>query len=1372
MSRLIYPCLIALICLITGIQSSLHAEDAWKKQFNAVEFDRANLVNPSNVEKVKAAGNLAGKIQPKDWFAIAGNFEYDFSAPADGWYEMLVQPASSAGSHEFSIDGKDSAIVTWGGDKIGNYWLAAGKHTMRVQRYIWTGFSPITGFTIQKSGTELCRNIRIKQSSDRNVLRKGETFELELASTAAGTITACVTDTDSKTAVGRYPLKLSASEKPATSKMSIPCQKEGVFTITFEIDGKAMDRDLPPVRFTVIDTAPEQRTGGEIKKSLVQEIDCVTTSPDYSGAGGSQIVKKPFGSYRESGAVGWIQNQNATDCSWFAYKMTVPEAQQPYILEVDYPDDAFRTFCVAIKESAVASYPIVGGVDCGGEFSLSNSMLTHSIVFWPLTADLRILLITPQTGRRAAANRIRLFKVEGGFPLPSLPSAGARQFANWYEEGTNFLGFYGIQSANVKGIMLGADRWARSIAWMGGDTLVPTVSVYQMNLFPSRFNISFTDPSATDTVRIILMKCEKYGMKFIGEFHPEARELAWGSPAYGGIECTYLISKDGKTGGNGPKFNPIHPKNSEWYLGMIGEFVDRYKDSPSLQGVSLRMMTWVNPALNNFHSLDWGYDDYTIGLFEKEAGVKIPLKAAGHERFKARYDWLIANAREKWITWRCAKIADLYRRISERVQKARPDLLVYSDIFGGFPDDLREAGVDTRLLSTIGGVRLVNSLHGYGRRQHSEMETQEARDALMSPSSLNAVSNPADLNGYLFGAGYFEAIETVVPPDAIGLPANSKRTWMSGVVNPAGRHALERWAIAVAEGDAIYLSDGGNAYTLGQPILQEFLQEYRRLPCVKFTPIKEASDPVAVRQSRRSGQRPVTSGQKNPNTNNQSPITDNFLFYAVSRVGYPVQLDIQFAQPGFFQKLFGKKITVKRLSTGETVPLKDGLLNMELKPYQLLAFSTDPDAEILKVKTNPPVAELAKISRQVEWLEKLSKDIAAGRIKAKIEPADRKTLDAMAVEARASLAAGHLWQVSGIMQNHKLLKIYQLTDRFPPSSHFRVNLAAQKMSHGLLRFLNNKFPQKDLSNPGDLLPLISPDKGSPELALCKESGCDFPLVTWAGNMARLRLPFTVREPLRFRIWLRMAVFSGSAELFIVDAKGKEIALKPLVSETGLQTAESTEPITLLPGDTQLTFRNKGTAPVYLEQVFLEPVPTRISTLQFVGYFPNPDNKNWTVPLPPEGENGRSATAVFDGTDGKSAGKVSWKPMPKELINAQAHVAVCPPGPLGPEVIAYCRTTIKSPDARDASLLYLGADNFRIFLNGELVLDTIKDKIDVWWPSGFKILPVKLKKGSNELLVKMANKNGSSAAYKIIYFEGMITDPGDLAFLIEDNVKQQ
>jgi len=101
---------------------------------------------------------------------------------------------------------------------------------------------------------------------------------------------------------------------------------------------------------------------------------------------------------------------------------------------VDYPDDALRTFCVSIRERAVASYPVVSGVDCGGEFSMSRGLLTHSILFWPQGTDLRIVCITPQTGRRAAAARMRLYKVEGELPLPTLSVANPRAFANWYEK--------------------------------------------------------------------------------------------------------------------------------------------------------------------------------------------------------------------------------------------------------------------------------------------------------------------------------------------------------------------------------------------------------------------------------------------------------------------------------------------------------------------------------------------------------------------------------------------------------------------------------------------------------------------------------------------------------------------------------------------------------------------------------------------------------------------------------------------------------------------------------------------------------------------------------------------------------------------------
>jgi hypothetical protein len=76
---------------------------------------------------------------------------------------------------------------------------------------------------------------------------------------------------------------------------------------------------------------------------------------------------------------------------------------------------------------------------------------------------------------------------------------------------------------------------------------------------------------------------------------------------------------------------------------------------------------------------------------------------------------------------------------------------------------------------------------------------------------MNPVRDPRGASAFLFGSAYFEATEVVIPPELLGFPAGTTRTWMSGVVNPAGRNYLERWALAVAEGDASFMSDGGNS---------------------------------------------------------------------------------------------------------------------------------------------------------------------------------------------------------------------------------------------------------------------------------------------------------------------------------------------------------------------------------------------------------------------------------------------------------------------------------------------------------------------------------------------------------------------------------
>ncbi|MCY3020977.1 MAG: hypothetical protein NTW87_18325 [Planctomycetota bacterium] len=994
----------------------------WELTRPAAQFDRCEFTDPQDAERVRKSGNLAGVTKPNEWFHIAGWAEYDIAVPQAGWYELLV-PADLWGM-EYVIDGKLS--VTGGGGKIGNFWLEAGKHVIRLQRYHWTGFGKIEKLVVRASGPAVGKTVRMYVAEDRTIVRAGE--ELKLCLQAGGRaepakVVVRLQDTATKDVITSRDVELPAGVKPVDLAVPLACPREGVFEITLAEGDKPLDaKDLAPLTVIVADAKPLPRGGTSPRLqpgALLPEVDCVATEPQYAGAGGATLVDGPAGKYRESGDAGFLAAQHHNrEPGWFAYKLAVPEAQKPYVLETDCPDDAFRTFCIAIREASPEAYPVAGGLDTGACFALSRKMQTHAILFWPRTTDLRVVFVTAHDGRRGAAvAKIRLYRVEGELPLLDVPVSGGRSFGNWYEEGSNFLAVYGAPDRGPRGSLIGADRWARAIAHVGGDTLAPTVAVYQMSLYPSRYNTDFADPGTLDIVRILLLKCEKYGLGLIGEFHPECRELDRLANPTGAVKPkpNALISKDGGGGkdfNDVPRFHPLHPVDQEWYLGMIGEFADRYKDSPAFRGVCLRLMSWVNPGLNNFHSLDWGYDDLTVGLFEKETGLSTGAKADDPKRFRARYDWLMAHARDRWIAWRCEKIAQLHTRIRDRVRRARPDLKVYVSNF----DMLQDAGIDPQLLGAIEGVVLINSRHSYGRRAFTyegPMADPKMRDLLLEPAALLSMRGPSGEAAFLFGAGYFEAVEKVVTPESLGFPQGTKRTWMSGVVNPAGRQFLERYALALAEADATYLADGGNAYTLGQPLLREFLAEYRKLPPVAFRPRPDARDPVAVWELSRK---------------------EDLLFYAVNRERYPVQVTLALKT----------NAPVRRLATGEELGLKDGQLAFELQPYQLLAFQAPAGAKITKVSVAIPEEDRRHVASLVNALEDLNIDVEAGKTAL---GAEGKTLLGRTLEeARQCLKEGRFWRARTMMEHHRLAEqVYNKTLVFPPTLEYLAEPANLKL---------------------------------------------------------------------------------------------------------------------------------------------------------------------------------------------------------------------------------------------------------------------------------------------------------------------------------------
>jgi hypothetical protein len=1013
LSRILLPALLWL---------ALPCSAQWSLTRPAASFDRAHTTHPEQRQKVLRAGSLAGDRSGP----VTGWFEYDFTVPETGWYTLAVE--GNAGEAEFLLDAGGSpprvpVAITGGNgaragrEKIGNLFLAAGRHSLRLERYFWTGFADIRAIVLQPSDERLANTVAARLARGGTIHRAGECLDLEISTGARKTARKLNVWVYAPGAAPRQTLEfmIPAATGLQTLHVRLPCDEEGGFAIGFGEAGAYIDTaELRHIGYEVIDTRTPAPANAPAR-TLVEEIDLAAKAPDSSGGEASRVINAAIGRYRESGAAGWLPWQTLpaalkalrSSPSWFAYTLHHVTPQQPHVVEIDYPDDARRSFTIALRESAPLDYPVAGGVDSGGEFSLSGAMLTHSLLYWPRAAGTRVVFMNANDGPRAAAARIRVYRLASD-PAPAVAAAtGGRLFANWYEEGSNFLSMYGAPDVSPRGYQLAAERWARAVAGIGGNLLMPTVSVYSFNLYPSRYNRAFSVRQDYDMMRRLSLAAEKYRLKLLPELHPRADELAWAYATAPDPKPNLLVSKDGRSKpGLPPLYNPIFPANQDWYVGMIGELADSYAAFPALVGVSLRLMQWSNPALNNFQSLDWGYDDHTVGRFAKERGIAVPMGGEGDPgRFAARYRWLMANARTAWIDWRCEKIAELYARVAARLRQARPDLRLYSTVFDAYPSEygtgwLREAGIDPARLARIPGVVLINSLHAYGRR-YEERATQGTRDNLLEPEMLNALRPAGKPGAVLPYARYMEAIESVVPPAELGFAAGTRVTWTSGVSNPAGRHMLERYALALAETDAHFLGDGGNAYTLGQPVLAEFLREYRALPAVNFTPRADARDPVAVWES--------VQGE------------DRF-FYAVNRERYPVTLEIRLSGHGRFDPMTG----------GEALADNGGVARIALRAYELRGFRGPASLQLAQATAISPPAEVERVTAQVEWLVRLADEIAGWRGLVQLDAAQRDAVREAAAAATADLRAGRFWRARTRIENHALIDIYAKLGRSPP----------------------------------------------------------------------------------------------------------------------------------------------------------------------------------------------------------------------------------------------------------------------------------------------------------------------------------------------------
>jgi hypothetical protein len=716
---------------------------------------------------------------------------------------------------------------------------------------------------------------------------------------------------------------------------------------------KAEGREL--FRMPVYVMAPHPRQApGELKLERVAGVDLAQElGPEQlCEDGSSKVVDSPLGRYREGGAEKGAR---------FVARLTL---RRPglHLLRVRYPDDKARTCeVVACSPRGDSNSNVQTGYLTGIAYPITNRMQTLDCVLWARDINQAVIFTTWEAGKPAAATSIEAFEVTGGLPSsPAAASPGARQIGLYWEDAQTLPWCVGAEGIGYEAFDRAACNLCDLMDYTGENVIFHPAVWYDGPIYDSLVEEHGAIPGnrwheVAGWMDILLKRFEERGFKLYSTFNihqlpslaasgnADAEKVKAGEPTIN------AVTKDGRVmrrtnHGQPPAYNAIHPKVKGLILALVQEMADRYAASPAFGGIAFHL-TRCQPT--QFGGLDSGYDDWTISKFEKDTGNKIPVDAKDPERFGKRYDWLLANAREPWIQWRCAQLADYYGQAARILTEKRADLKLVAVLLNPHPasepesppppmrkrweqgtrlvEFSREAGLDPALIGRLPGVVMMNKLGPADyrwcvatadRRPNAEQAMLPVRKMDFTDDQLRDYRTSKEFGVWLYNR-YFE---TARPRNFLRCDWYRDPGWIASAVVPSGDYFMEDYAQALAALDTTLLVNGG--FTLGtaghEAQVERFARVFRLLPVGAWKEVPGLGDHLMGRTLQVGGKRYI---------------------YVVNRSAAELLVTIPAASAGGTMRPIGGSPYLSAAESGRTV---------KLGPYELAAWAAEAAGEHVK----------------------------------------------------------------------------------------------------------------------------------------------------------------------------------------------------------------------------------------------------------------------------------------------------------------------------------------------------------------------------------------------------------------------------------------
>ncbi len=643
-------------------------------------------------------------------------------------------------------------------------------------------------------------------------------------------------------------------------------------------------------RTTVYVLAPRPRpTTGDLKLNKVVSVDLTQDlgSEAFCDDGASRVVVSPLGRYREAGP---------GMHSRFVVRAAL-KRPGPHLLRIKYPDDKPRVCEItACSPAGNDVFNAQTGYFTGSPYPLSMRFQTVECLLWARHADQWIRFCTWAQDCPAAAVSVEVFEIEGGLPASpaSLPPA-RRQIGHYWEDALPLARCFGSDARSPEAFDRAMCNLCDYLSCSGQNAMIHPAVWYNGPIYNSLVEprgIGRGADGGADFPRvmwldILLHRFEERGLKFYAALNvhdlpsllsaatADIEKIKAGAPTFNAVTKDNQVSRE-TWHHRPPVFNALHPRVKGQVLALVDELATRHGKSPAFGGIVFHL---TKCQLLQLGGLEVGYDDWTISEFARDTGTKLPVVANNPKRFRQRYDWLMANARDRWMQWRCEKIADYYGEAARVLRRHRPDLQLVLSMWVPavvIPEvrkrweqgerlvvQTREEGVDPALLGQIPGVAIQKFLSATDYRWRlalaglkSEKTLLPIRTADFCADQLRDYRTTSQFGVYIHNR-YFEngSMRKAIDSKPVKSSWYKEPPWLASAVVPGHDHFMEYYAQAMAVFDPSLITIGG--FTVGtvghERQVEQFARVFRLLPTGKWEPIPGLGDRVAGRTLRVNG---------------------------------------------------------------------------------------------------------------------------------------------------------------------------------------------------------------------------------------------------------------------------------------------------------------------------------------------------------------------------------------------------------------------------------------------------------------------------------------------------------------------------------------